>query len=74
VVPAVDLGERLWRARRRHHHVDAVVRTTAAGCELQFFHDNRLMVTWPFADRGAAMTEASARLAELQRAGWTVHW
>jgi len=70
----LDLGERLWRARRRHHHVDAVVRMQASACELQFFHDDRLIVTWPFANRERAVEEASARLAELQRAGWNVHW
>lgn len=46
----------------------------ASACELQFFHDDRLIVTWPFANRERAVEEASARLAELQRAGWNVHW
>ena len=71
---AADLGERLWRARRRHHHVDAVVRAQSAAYELLFFHDDRLIVTWPFADRDGAVAEAAARLRELQRAGWNVHW
>jgi hypothetical protein len=73
VLPA-DIGERIWRARRRHHHIDAVVRPQDTSCELQFFHDDRLIVTWPFNNRADALEEAATRLKELQRAGWNVHW
>jgi hypothetical protein len=73
-VQPAETAERIWRARRRHHHIDAVVRPHATACDLQFFHDDRLMVSWPFADRERAVAEAAARLKELQRAGWNVHW
>jgi hypothetical protein len=74
VLPTTESGERLWRARRRHHHVDAVVRAQTSGYELLFFHDDRLIVTWPFGDRDTAVAEAGSRLRDLQRAGWNVHW
>lgn len=69
-----DLQARLWRARRRHHHIDATLHQTDAGWQLAFTRDDRPMVTWTFPDREAAVEDAQRRLAELQRAGWAVHW
>jgi hypothetical protein len=65
---------RLWRARRRHHHIDAMLRDTAAGWELMFLRDDRVLLTWTFADRAAAVADADRRLGELVRAGWVRHW
>lgn len=69
-----DLSERLWRVRRRHDHIDAVLRPRGAQWELQFFRNNRLMFGWRRAKREAACLEADVKLHELQRAGWTTHW
>jgi len=68
----VDL--RLWRARRRHDHIDAVLTQAESGWTLEFFHNDRRMLTWPFPDAESARAEAMARLRALQRAGWNVHW
>jgi hypothetical protein len=65
---------RLWRARRRHDHVDAVVAEAAGQWTLQFLLNDRLIVSWPFPTRDDAAAEADARLRDLQRAGWNTHW
>ena len=70
--PEVDL--RLWRARRRHDHIDAVLRRDGRDWLLQFLHNDRSLLTWPYPDEASARAEAAARLRALQRAGWTVHW
>jgi hypothetical protein len=69
-----DLTDRLWRLRRRHDHIDAVLRRRGSHWELQFLRNDRVLVTRYYARRDVAYTEASARLAELQRAGWSTHW
>jgi hypothetical protein len=74
VTPPSDLSRRLWRARTRHHHIDAVLREAGAAWQLSFQYDDRPMVTGPFAAREAAEAEATRRLRDLQRAGWNVHW
>lgn len=60
--------------RRRHDHIDAVIHHEAAVWRLQFLLNDQPLVTWHYADREDASTEATGRLRELQRAGWTVHW
>jgi hypothetical protein len=69
-----DLTARLWRARRRHDHLDALLQQEGASWRLQFFRNDRLLLTWSYPDRETARAEARRRLHELQRAGWTVHW
>ena len=69
-----DLTGRLWRARRRHDHLDAVLRTEDGEWRLQYYRNNRLLLSWSYPDRDAARADARRRLRELQRAGWTVHW
>jgi hypothetical protein len=69
-----DLTDRLWRARRRHDHIDAVLRQEGTTWQLRFFRNDRLFLTWPYLDRTTAVAEAHRRLRELQRAGWTAHW
>jgi hypothetical protein len=75
-VPArADVRRRLWRARRRHHHIDAMLLDRAVSCwDLTFLHDDHALMTWTFTDRESAVAEADRRLAELIRAGWNVHW
>lgn len=75
-VPArADVRRRLWRARRRHHHIDAMLLDRAVACwDLTFLHDDHALMTWTFTDRESAVAEADRRLAELIRAGWNVHW
>ena len=68
------LNDRLWRVRRRHHHIDAVLRKAGSTWRLTFLYDDGELMTWRFDRRKAADGEAARRLAELQRAGWTVHW
>jgi len=69
------VATRIWRARRRHHHLDAELRPAAGGTwDLVFRYDDRVIVAWPFGDRERAVADAARRLADLQRAGWTVHW
>ena len=65
---------RLWRARRRHDHLDAIVAESAGGWTLQFVLNDRLIVSWPFPTRDDAAREADGRLRELQRVGWNTHW
>jgi hypothetical protein len=69
-----DLTDRLWRARRRHHHIDALLRERDGAWELVFRYDDRRMITWSFADGAMAREDAWHRLRDLQRAGWTAHW
>ena len=75
--PAVLAGNgrlRLWRARRRHHHIDAVLGTRTAGWAVEYLRDDRPLVTHDFSSEESARNDAAGRLKELQRAGWVVHW
>jgi hypothetical protein len=76
VKPAALAGERLWRVRKNHLSIDAQLHPAAGGSavDLRFFYDGDLILTTRLRSRSAAEAEASRRLRELQRAGWTVHW
>jgi hypothetical protein len=69
-------AERLWRVRKQHRHIDAVLLTLedAPAVELRYFRDDRLLVARRWPAREPALEEAAAKLNELQRAGWTTHW
>ena len=69
-----DLADRLWRLRRRHDHIDAVLRKRGAQWELRFLRNDRLILTRRYERRDLADAEAGARLRDLQRAGWNTHW
>lgn len=69
-----DHLERLWRVRRRHHHIDALLGRSGAHWELRFTRNDRVLFTRQYEARAAACAEAEARLRELQRAGWNTHW
>jgi hypothetical protein len=66
--------ERIWRVRRRHAHIDALLRSRGVLWDLRFTRNDRVLVTQEFPDREAACAAAGARLRELQRAGWNMHW
>lgn len=68
------MDQRVWRARRRHDHIDAVLHDRGAGWDLAFLRNDRPLVIWRFTTRDDAVGEAAARLRDLQRAGWNVHW
>ena len=70
----MDTGFRLWRARRRHDRIDAVLRRDRPGWVLEFLRNDRVMVTRRYPRKPAARADARARLGELLRAGWTDHW
>lgn len=69
-----DPARRLWRARRRHDAIDAVLIARPSGCELRYVRNGRVLVAWPFESADEAAREAETRLDALQRAGWTSHW
>jgi hypothetical protein len=73
VEPAREF-ERLWRVRRRHAHIDALLRARGGAWDLRFTRNDRVLMTQEFADRAAAYAAAETRLRELQRAGWNTHW
>lgn len=66
--------ERLWRVRRRHAHIDALLRSRDRRWDLRFTRNDRVLLTQEFGDREEACAAAETRLRELQRAGWNVHW
>jgi hypothetical protein len=60
--------------RRRHDHIDAVLREVGSVWELSFLRNDRPFLMWRYPDRASAAAEADARLRDLLRAGWTSHW
>jgi len=67
-------GVRLWRARRRHAHIDAILERGHQSCVLKFLRNDRLLAALDFPNEPVARTAARARLRELERAGWVEHW
>lgn len=65
---------RLWRARKRHDHLDADVQREEGRVELVLSLNGRTLVSQPFRSMDAAESAADRRLRELQRAGWNTHW
>jgi hypothetical protein len=67
--------ERLWRVRKNHVWIDAQLQERSEGAvQLRYFYDGELLYTSHHPTRAAAEADAIARLRELQRAGWNVHW
>jgi hypothetical protein len=67
--------ERLWRVRRRQQSVDAVLRTSRGrGVTLEFLLNGRLITVREWPTRHQAITAATERRHELERAGWATHW
>src|SRR5215510_12011214 len=67
-------GLRLWRTRRRHDHIDAVLRDESSRWILEYTRNNRVLLTRPYPTEEAAREDAAARLKDLLRAGWVDHW
>ena len=65
---------RLWRARRRSHHVDAVLQRAGAGWELRFLWNDKPLIARRYTRAQAARREAADKLRELERNGWISHW
>jgi DNA polymerase IIIc chi subunit len=65
---------RLWRARRRHDHIDVVLREDERGWVLEYTRNDRRLVERTYATEEAAREDAASRLKELRRAGWVDHW
>ena len=70
----MDQGLRLWRARRRHDRIDALLQKSARGWTLELRRNDRLMFGERYETDREARAEAAARLKELLRAGWVDHW
>jgi len=70
----VDGALRLWRARRRHDRIDAVLGRTGPDWVLEFSRNERPMLTRRHAREAPARAEAASRLQDLLRAGWTDRW
>jgi hypothetical protein len=70
-------GTRIWRLRKQHQQVDALLREDAggpAGVEIRFLYNGELTYARRWATRDDALSEANAKRAELEREGWTAHW
>ena len=65
---------RLWRARRRHVHIDAVLEGRGRLWVLTFFRNDRPMASIEFPTQRAARSAARIKLKELEVAGWIDHW
>jgi hypothetical protein len=65
---------RLWRARRRHAHIDAILGRRGRQVTLTFARNDRPMLTLEFPSARSARAHARARLRELEIAGWIEHW
>jgi len=65
---------RLWRARRRHLHIDAVLERRRGQWTVTFSRNDRPLAAIDFPDERTARLEARARLRELELAGWIDHW
>jgi hypothetical protein len=69
---------RLWRARKRHDHIDAVLSHGTSNVDhpwtLEYLRNDTPFLVWRYPDRESAQAEADGRLQELLRAGWNSHW
>ena len=69
-------GVRLWRVRRSHASIDVQLRecAPAPAVEIRYFYDGEPVYSRQWPSRELAVADASERLRDLQRAGWTTHW
>jgi hypothetical protein len=65
---------RLWRARRRHCHIDATITASGETWHVAYYRDDRPLMFREFGRESDARADAATRLKDLQRAGWVVHW
>jgi hypothetical protein len=64
----------LWRIRKKHAWLEALVASGPDTVELSFRLDGEPIFSRCFATRALAVADADRRLRDLQRAGWTTHW
>jgi hypothetical protein len=60
--------------RKNHTSIDAHISDRGVGVEIRYFYDGEPVLSQRWPTRQLALTDAAARLRELQRAGWTTHW
>jgi hypothetical protein len=68
------VAERLWRVRKNHTSIDAQITEHDGGVEIRYFYDGEPVLSRRWPTRQLALTDATARLQDLQRAGWNTHW
>jgi hypothetical protein len=71
---ASDGPLRLWRARKRHDAIDAILHGGDADAEIEFRLNGRTLMRRRYASAAAAREAADVQLRELQRVGWNEHW
>jgi hypothetical protein len=71
-----QLGERLWRIRKHYSWMDARMDDAdgSAGVDIRVFLDGELVYSRLWPTRDLALADATDRLRERQRAGWSTHW
>jgi hypothetical protein len=68
-------GRRVWRLRKLHQAIDAVLtEETRDGVALQFLLNGEVLYARRWPARTDALADAAARRAELERGGWMPHW
>ena len=65
---------RLWRARKRHDAIDAMLDVRKDDVRVTLVLNQRRLWRAEFETKAAAMRAVEAKLKDLQRAGWNVHW
>ena len=65
---------RLWRARKRHDAIDAILEVRDDDVRVTLLLNQRRLWRAEFETEEAAKAAANAKLKDLQRAGWNVHW
>ena len=69
------VGERVWRLRKRQQSVDAILHgRTDGGVTLEYVYNGRRITRRVWATRDEAMSAATEKRRELERAGWAMHW
>jgi hypothetical protein len=76
--PTPRSGKPLWRVRKDHRTVEALLRAhpdgLESGVEVQFYYNGDFVYRRRWTTREAALAEAGDRLRELQEKGWATHW
>jgi hypothetical protein len=67
-------SQRIWRLRKLHQSVDAVMHPIDDEIELRFLFNGELSFAQRWATRELALAAAAEKRAELEREGWSFHW
>jgi hypothetical protein len=68
------IEQRIWRLRKLHQSVDAIMYPIDGEIELRFLFNGELSYTQRCPTREQAVETAAAKRAELERDGWNFHW